>query len=231
MASSPGVPAAAAGRRRRGRPPLDRDRMIATALDIVDQGGADALSMRTLARRLGSSTATLYRHFPHRNALIVAVMDRVVGEIDADPEEFRTLGWREGCEKICRDIFKAFQRHPWSAILLADHVPTGPNAAAVRERLLAVLMAGGFDAHLAARTGAMLGHMIQGFAIQLSGERNISDEDRQTFGKALKALDLSLFPATAAAQKARFRPTSVEEEFSFALEMVLDGISLLRSEN
>jgi hypothetical protein len=29
-------------------------------------------------------------------------------------------------------------------------------------------------------------------------------------------------------QSARWRPTSIEEEFSFALEMVLDGLGRLR---
>jgi hypothetical protein len=36
------------------------ERIVATAARIVDEDGSDALSMRTLAQRLGSGTATLY---------------------------------------------------------------------------------------------------------------------------------------------------------------------------
>ena len=39
-------------------------------MQIIDEEGADALSMRSLAQRLDSGTATLYRHFPNRAALI-----------------------------------------------------------------------------------------------------------------------------------------------------------------
>ena len=40
-----------ANRRSPGRPPVPLDRIVATALQIVDDDGADALSMRTLAQR------------------------------------------------------------------------------------------------------------------------------------------------------------------------------------
>src|SRR5689334_21438086 len=67
--------------RSRGRPPLPLDRIIATAIEIVDEEGADALSMRTLAQRLESGTATLYRHFGSRAQLVAHVVDAVLGEV------------------------------------------------------------------------------------------------------------------------------------------------------
>src|SRR2546430_1768414 len=66
-------------RRGPGRPCLPLDRIVATALRIVDEQGADALSMRSLAQALDSGTATLYRHFANRAELIAQVVDRVFG--------------------------------------------------------------------------------------------------------------------------------------------------------
>ena len=71
-------------RRSPGRPPVPRDRIIATALRIVDEEGAGALSMRTLAEHLGSGTAMLYRHFANRADLVAQVGDRVLGEVEFD---------------------------------------------------------------------------------------------------------------------------------------------------
>ena len=211
-----------------GRPPVPLDRIVGAALQIIDDEGLDSLSMRSLAKRLNSSTAMLYRHFPTREALVQSVIDRVLGEVDVDPANYRGLEWRAGCEKIATGTFEAFRRHRQSALLLADHTPIGSNAAAVRERTLAVLMDSGIAVPLAARAGAMIGHLILGFAIQLGGEREVTDADREAFRKAIQAVDLSRFPATAAVKRARWQPTSVDEEFAFALEMVLDGIGRLR---
>lgn len=184
--------------------------------------------MRSLAKHLNSSTATLYRHFPTRAALLQRLIDRVLGEVDVDVESFRGLSWRQGCEKISTDIFDAFRRHRQTALLLADHTPIGPNAAAVRERTLAVLIDGGFDVTVAARTGAMLAHLILGFAIQFGGERETTAADREAFRNSIQGMDLSRFPATAAVKQARWRPTTVDQEFEFALQMVLDGLSQSR---
>lgn len=214
-------------RRAPGRPPIETARVVEGALQVIDDEGPTELSMRSVAARLNSSTSTLYRHFPSRAVLIGAVIDRVLGEIDVDAANYRSLDWREGCQRLARETFEAFRRHRRAALLLADHTPIGPNAAAVRERMLAILLAGGFDVHLAARAGAMLGHLILGFAIQLGGERDLTEADRQAFRKAIHGMDLSGFPATAAVKQAHWKPTSIEEKFAFALELTLDGLSRL----
>jgi len=221
---------APAERRKPGRPPIPVGRIVDAALQIIDEGGMDALSMRSLAKHLNSSTATLYRHFPTREALARSVIDQVLGEVDVDPDNYRSLEWRQSVEKVSTGTFEAFRRHRQAALLLADHTPIGPNATAVRERMHAVLMDGGMDAEEAARSGVMLARMILGFAIQLGGERETTDADRKAFREALQQLDQTQFPATAAVWRAGWRPTPVESEFAFALAMVLDGLAQLRGD-
>jgi TetR/AcrR family tetracycline transcriptional repressor len=204
------------------------DRIVEAALQAIDDFGLEALSMRSLATQLNSSTATLYRHFPTQAVLLGSVIDRVLGEADVDAAHYQSLGWRQGCETIAGEVFGAFRRHRPVALLLADHLPIGPNSAAVRERTLAIFINDGFEVPVAARAGAMIGHLIQGFAIQLGGERERTGSDREALRKAVRALDLTQYPAMAAVKKARWRPTAIDEEFSFALEMVLDGLSRLR---
>lgn len=218
----------ALARRAPGRPPIETERIVEAALEIADTEGIAALTTRSVAARLNSSTSTLYRHFPDRAALIGAVIDRILGEIDVAVDSYAGLGWRESCQKVAESIFDAFRAHRQASLLLADHAPIGPNAAAVRERMLATLLDGGFDTHLAARSSAMVGHLVLGFAVQLGGEPDIDDTKREAFRKAIRALDLSRLPATTAVMNARWTPTTIEEEFSFALEMALDGLTSLR---
>lgn len=221
--------ASAVARRKPGRPPIPVGPIVDAALQIIDEQGWEELSMRSLAAHLNSSTATLYRHFPNREALIQSVIDRVLGEVDVDAANYRGLDWRPACERLARETFESFRRHRQVAMLLAHHTPIGPNSAAVRERMLSVLIDGGLDVPVAARSGAMIAHLIVGFAIQLGGERELSGNDRKTLAKAVNAMDLAQYPATAAVKHARWRPTSIDEEFAFALDMVLDGMSHLSS--
>ncbi|NVL31978.1 helix-turn-helix transcriptional regulator [Pseudomonas syringae pv. actinidiae] len=62
------------------------ERIIATALETVDEVGAQAFNMRMLAERLGSGTATLYRHFASKDEILIYVVDSVLGECTDQPE-------------------------------------------------------------------------------------------------------------------------------------------------
>lgn len=53
-----------------------RDALVAGALAVVEQGGAQAVSLRELAAQLGVSRAAPYRHFADRDALLGAVAAR-----------------------------------------------------------------------------------------------------------------------------------------------------------
>lgn len=215
-------------RGRPGRPPMDTERFVEAALRIVDEDGAAALTMRSLADRLNSSTSTLYRHFPNRAKLIAAVIDRVVGELDID-----TLPgtWREFCEGFVRGWFDVISRHRNVAVLMMDQIAEGPSSLAAREKWLSVLLANGFSLELAARSATTLGHYVQGFAIQLAGERAGSDLDDAAYDRIAEELDRRTFPALAEAIRARVLPVPLDEEFSFGLELILDSLELLRAQD
>lgn len=202
------------------------DRILDAALDIIDERGADALTMRALASRLGSSTATLYRNFPDRSALIGAVIERVLGEIDvAGP-----IGpWREVCTRIATDYYAALRRHSGVVTLLVDHTPDGPNGAAVAERWLATLLANDFPVDVAARSGAMMSSYVLGFAIQRTGRRVTAGLDDELLTASKKQLDPADFPATAVAFRAGVLPVSLEDEFSFGLKLMIEGLERVRS--
>ncbi len=50
-----------------------RRALIAAAIDLVQAGGPDAVTIREVARRVEVSPAAIYRHFPDREALVAAV--------------------------------------------------------------------------------------------------------------------------------------------------------------
>jgi TetR/AcrR family tetracycline transcriptional repressor len=216
----------APARRSPGRPPVPLDRIVATALRVVDEEGVDALSMRTLARRLDSGTATLYRHFANRADLIAHVVDHVFGEAEFDAEELAAMSWDQAWRTIAHTMFDALGRHKNVAPLLVEHVPLGPNALTQRERCIAVLLDNGFPPQLAALAYATLARYVLGFAIQLSGHGATRRIEDARLSAGFRGLDPSLFPATVAV--ADSLPVPLEDEFAFGLQLIVNGLGQLR---
>jgi AcrR family transcriptional regulator len=208
-------------RRSPGRPAIALDRIVSTALEIVDEQGAEALSMRALAQRLDSGTATLYRHFSSRADVVAHVIDRVFGTAEVDVAALSAMPWPEACKAAAHSMFDALLRHRRVTPLLAGGVPVGPNAMAARERMIAFLLANGFPPDLAARTYATLSRYVLGFAIQLDDNRDGLDDAR--LARVFHELDPGQFPATVAVSD--HLPVPWQDEFGFGLELIVDGLT------
>lgn len=192
------------------------------ALQIVDEKGSEALSMRTLAQRLEAGTATLYRHFANRDELVAHVVDYVLGEVQLSAEDLTAMGWRQACELYSRAVFAVLDRHHNIAPLLAQQSPVGPNAMAQREQLLTVLLANGFPAPLAARSYAIVARYVLGFAIRLPSDQFAESQ----LSGLLRTLNPELFPATHSV--ADHLPVPMDEQFTLGLELIIDGLAKMR---
>lgn len=209
-------------RRSPGRPPVPLDRIVTTALLIVDEEGAEALSMRKLAQRLDSGTATLYRHFTSRADVIAHVVDRVLGEVEFT-QELSGLGWEKACKSFAVATFDALRRHRNVAPLLVEQPPIGPNALVQRERLIAMLLDNGFPAELAARSYATLARYVLGFVVQVTGQNSL---DHARIAGVFQELDSQLYPATVAV--ADHLPVPLQDEFTFGLDLIVNGLAQQR---
>ncbi|HEU5301212.1 MAG TPA: TetR family transcriptional regulator [Acidimicrobiia bacterium] len=61
--------------------PVSADRIVDTALEIVDRDGPDGLTMRALAAKLGVAVTAIYWHVGDKDALLAAIADRVATEV------------------------------------------------------------------------------------------------------------------------------------------------------
>ena len=201
-----------------GRPAIPVDRIVTTALQIIDGEGAEALSMRTLAQRLDSGTATLYRHFGSRADLIAHVVDRVFGTVEIDHATLTTMPWQQAGKIVAQAMFDTLRCHPNVAPLLSENALIGPNALAAREVLIAIMLDNGFPPALAARSYATLARYVLGFAIQLA-----SAHDEGGVSQVFHNLDPNRFPATV--KVADHLPVPLDDEFAFGLELIIDGLA------
>jgi len=100
--------------------PLNRDQVLREAMRLVDDDGLDALSLRTLAGRLGVRAPTLYWHVKNKAALLDALADAIMDEaIAAIPEAAPAGDGREWLLGALGQFRAALLRHRDGARIVA----------------------------------------------------------------------------------------------------------------
>jgi AcrR family transcriptional regulator len=103
---------------KRKRTPLSAERIAAEAMALVDEGGIDALSFRTLAGRLKCQAMSLYHYYPSKQHLIDALVSICLLETPAPGPE---LPFRERLHEFCSRYRATALRHPGFAQVLLTH--------------------------------------------------------------------------------------------------------------
>jgi AcrR family transcriptional regulator len=200
------------------------DRIIAAALELLDEVGPGEFSMRLLAKRLRSSTATLYRHFASKDEILAHVVDHVLGEV---PRHLaggaKTSTWQERLVGSADALFRTLKEHPKVVSLFDNHVPLGPRGLAGREAAIGILLSSGFPPEAAARAYTAVGHYVIGFASQLRVDGTTGADENHDIHEFYCSLDPARYPATVAS--ARFLPNSLDDEFRFGLQLIVDGLA------
>jgi TetR/AcrR family tetracycline transcriptional repressor len=124
------VTRAGAGHGRRSRPGrgLSLDRIVTATLELVDEQGIGAATMRAVASRLGVRSMSLYRYVQDRDELFDAVVERIVNELADDPDvQLRPVdGWRPYLTGMAHGVRRYARAHPHAFPLVATRPPAAP---------------------------------------------------------------------------------------------------------
>jgi AcrR family transcriptional regulator len=116
------------GRPRRPGRGLSLDRIVTATLELVDEQGIGAATMRAVSSRLGVRSMSLYRYVQDRDELFDAVVDRIVNELADDPDvQLRPVeGWRPYLTGMAHGVRRYARGHPHAFPLVATRPPTAP---------------------------------------------------------------------------------------------------------
>jgi AcrR family transcriptional regulator len=222
----------------RGRKPtLTVDAIVDAAIELADETGLAALSMRGLAERLGVGTMSLYTHVPGKAELIDLMLDSVLGET-ARPEQ-PPEDWRARLELLARENAALFHRHPWMLEIVTFRPPMGPGLIAKYDYELGALEGLGLsDVEMDSVLALVLGYVQSAARAALEAKlveqrTGLTDEHWWQAQAPLleEVIDLGRFPvaervgtAAAIAYEGLWDP---DHAFEFGLERVLDGIAVL----
>lgn len=154
------------GARIRSRAPrntLNRERVLAASVDLLDHAGPDAFTMRALAERLGVAPMAVYSHFSGKEEIIDAVRERLLAEVELPTGHARVP--REETRELCRAVYRLLADHPSVLTLLATRQVHGDEGAVFADRALGVLQRAGLDRAGAARAYTALMQFTVGAAL------------------------------------------------------------------
>jgi TetR/AcrR family transcriptional regulator, tetracycline repressor protein len=126
---------------------LDTATVVRAALDLLDDKGAGALSLRGVAERLGVRMNTVLWHAKTKGRLLELMADAIVGEVDL---HVAPGPWHERARELSRRYRRALLAHRDGALIVTGTY--GAEAATLRycDAVVAELLEGGFDERRAA---------------------------------------------------------------------------------
>lgn len=155
------------------RIPLDRARILETAVGFIDENSLRDLTMRRLGGALGVEAMSLYRYVPGREELLDGVVETILGELldDEDVLLGPRDGWQDFLQRIAHGLRRVALSHPAAFPLVASRPLEAPwlrpplRSLRWVERFLDGLLAEGFSdegavAAYRAFTSFLLGHLL-----------------------------------------------------------------------
>jgi AcrR family transcriptional regulator len=216
-------------KRQQPRAPLSRERVLDAAMELADQGGIEALSMRKLGQALGVEAMALYYYFANKDRVLDGMVDRVFGEIDLP-----TIGadWKLAMRQRGLAVRDALGRHRWAIGMMESRANPGPANLRHHDAVIGSLRAGGFDMAMAAHAYSLLDSYIYGFALtKMNLPFDALDDIAQTAQTMLEPYAADEYPNLVAfiTEHAMQPGYDYADEFEYGLDAILDGLERERA--
>ncbi|MDQ3532175.1 MAG: TetR/AcrR family transcriptional regulator [Actinomycetota bacterium] len=205
------------------RLPVTKERVLATAVALADQGGLESLSMRKIAKELGVVPMALYRHVSNKEEMLDGMVDIVFSEIEL-PSNW--AGWRTAMRKRAISARQVLSRHPWATALMESRAQPGPANLSHHDSVMGGLRKAGFSVEMAVHAYNALDSYIYGFALQeTSLPFGNSEELAEVAEIILRGLPADEYPylreVVIQSMESGF---DYAGEFEFGLDLILDGL-------
>ncbi|MFE3104943.1 TetR/AcrR family transcriptional regulator [Nocardia tengchongensis] len=195
-------------------PLLSRERIRDAALSLIDRDGLAELSMRKLAAELGVQAASLYTHYPTKDAVLDDIGGVLMARVDASAFD---QGWRAGITHWAHSYRDALVRHPNFVAFLAAGPGTRDENLRIADAVHGGLVAAGWPPRDATMIGAATRYLVMG-ATMGSFSRGFVD-DVQVYRDR--------YPHLEQAHLLRAKADEIDSEsFELALSAFLDGLQL-----
>jgi TetR/AcrR family tetracycline transcriptional repressor len=209
---------------------LTQEEILEATLNLLDEGGMKAASIRGIAARVGVAPNAVYTYFPDKAAVVQAIVEHLLGLVDHAVFADRDVPWRQRIEALALELRERLTAHPGAVNLMIGGPMNGPHALALNERLMGILVDTGLTPEDAAKAAYLLIVYVFGsIALEVadSGKthRLPPEAERITARQAgFSAIPAGTHPLSAAAAGTMAGYISTDQ-YIWGLRKVLDGIA------
>lgn len=206
------------------RQTLTRERVVQGAVELADEIGIEALTIRKLAEALGTKPMTIYHHVPSKDEIVDGMVEIVFSEIATPPQD---EDWKPAMRIRCVSAREVINRHRWAAPLMESRTSPGPENLGHHEAVLACLRRGGLSWQMTAHAYAVLDAFVYGFAFQEATLPSQMDGEFVEVARDIAAaFDPESFPHLVGFTVNHVFQPGYEfgDSFAFGLDLILDGL-------
>ncbi|POX51469.1 TetR family transcriptional regulator, partial [Streptomyces sp. Ru71] len=208
---------------RPGRPPrLSRAEIITAARRIIDEEGAGRLTMRRLAKEIGSTPMALYHHVRDKEELLLLLLEDFAGQaprpsLPADPRE-RLIA----AASAMRDLLA---QCPWLVEVLTADDLFAPSALWFVEHIVDAAIACGLTPEQAVHAYRTVWYYTAGeLVVRATAARRRATDERPTYRDQVFAdLDRADLPRLAALGP-RWAELTAQDTYAAGLRALVDGL-------
>ncbi|MFI6209387.1 TetR/AcrR family transcriptional regulator [Streptomyces sp. NPDC051041] len=231
------------GKERRGRgggqpSGLDRERITAVTVRLLDAEGLARFSMRRLAAELDVTAMSVYWYVDTKDDLLELALDAAFGELrlpDPDADE----DWRDQLRALAREYRALLVRHPWLSPLAGRFLNIGPNSLSFSRVVQQVIRRTGLPVRDVTGAISAVFQFVYGYGtIEGHYFARVADTGMtpdEYFRQAMSAVTRSPEAAEVVRESAKIMEARggdtvaemMERDFEFALELLIAGIEAM----
>lgn len=204
------------------RDPLTRERIVETALRLMDEEGLQAVTMRRVGRELGVEAMSLYNHVADKQDLLRAVVEAVMAgfEFPEDGDD-----WREAARRAARAWRTLLKAHPNVITLMSGQRKPMTSVVALRptEHAISILGRAGLSNAETVRAFRAFGGYVQGFVMAEIANMFGREDADVLLDDVVRTIPLEELPTLAAHVEYLFN-RDLDADFEYGLDLMIRGL-------
>ena len=179
------------------KPALDRERILAVTLTLIDRDGVPALSMRELAKALGVFPTAIYWYVPNRNELIAGAVALALRGVGTSLSSSAASTWQERLRSLLTRFRAAVRMHPKLApVIGTELISNSPLDLPMLDHVVAALEDAGFEgAALVDAFNVVIAAMCGFVTLELASPPDKDPQWAQTHRKRIGEIPRDDYPA------------------------------------
>jgi AcrR family transcriptional regulator len=200
---------------------------LLAALELANDRGIEAVTMRNLGQALGFEAMSLYHYVAGKDDVLDGILDLVLAESEPPSPSGE---WDAAIRTSAISVHQALLRHPWACALMMSDARMRPARLRYMDALLGRLREAAFSAEMTYHAYHVLDAHIFGFATWQASHSYTAAEESEMAARLAELVPPGEYSYLHehAKQHLTEGPQHAASPFEIGLDFILDGLRKIR---